>query len=57
MVIRNASELAQHGNIEGRRAVLQILEAGLQAADPYGNVRKLVRVEGGKLIVGHKDLP
>ncbi|MDP3064306.1 MAG: DUF4147 domain-containing protein [Chloroflexota bacterium] len=57
MVIQNAPELAQHGNVEGRRAVLQILEAGLQAADPYENVRKLVRVERGRLIVGHKDLP
>jgi len=57
MVMKNASELAKHGNAAGRQTVLQILEAGLRAADPYDNVRKLVRVGGGKLIIGHKDLP
>ena len=29
-----------------------LLQAGLQAPDPYPNVRKLVRVEGNRLIVG-----
>ena len=47
--------LAGHGNVSGRKAVLEILEAGLQAADPYNNTRKLLRVEQGKLIVGYPD--
>jgi len=34
---------------------LGILEAGLAASDPYENAAKLVRVQGGKLIVGHRD--
>lgn len=34
---------------------MQILEAGLQAANPYHNARKLFRLEGGKLLVGNKD--
>jgi len=53
--ILNADSLASHGNIAGRRAVLDILEAGLQAADPYHNIIKLVRIESGRLIVGHAD--
>lgn len=52
MIIRNAEELLSHGSHRGRKAVLDILEAGLRASDPYDNVRKLVRIEGGKLIVG-----
>lgn len=54
--ILNADVLASHGHVAGRKAVLQILEAGLQAADPYTNAKKLVRVEKGRLIVGHPDM-
>jgi len=54
--IQNAENLLSTGNIPGRRAMLQILEAGLQAANPYANARKLMRVENGKLIVGNKEL-
>ena len=35
--------------------MLEILEAGLQAADPYHSIIKLVRIESGKLIIGHAD--
>lgn len=55
MIIKNTQQLLSHGNTAGRAVVLDILEAGLRAPDPYNNVRKLVRVEGGKLIVGHPD--
>jgi glycerate-2-kinase len=34
---------------------VQILEAGLQASNPYHNTSKLIRVEDGKLIIGCKD--
>ena len=51
-IIQNTEELLSHGNVGGRRVVLDILEAGLRASDPYESVRKLVRVEDGKLIVG-----
>jgi glycerate 2-kinase len=53
--IQNAENLLSTGNIPGRQAMLQILEAGLQAANPYANARKLIRVEDGKLIVGNKE--
>jgi glycerate 2-kinase len=55
MRILNPDALVSHGNIAGRRDMLQILEAGLQAADPYPNTRKIVRREGDRLIVGHPD--
>ncbi len=53
--IQNMDTLLSTGNVEGRRAVLEILEAGLQATDPYNAVFKLVRREGNKLVVGHKE--
>ncbi len=52
MRIRNAHTLTGHGNIPGRSALIEIMEAGLQAADPYWNTRDLVRVEKGNLVVG-----
>jgi glycerate-2-kinase len=53
--IQNAENLLSTGNVPGRQAMLQILEAGLQAANPYANARRLMRVENGKLIVGNKE--
>ena len=53
--IQNMGVLLSAGNLPGRKAMLQILEAGLKAADPYPNTRKLIRVENGKLIVGNKE--
>ena len=55
MGITNADALASHGNVRGRRVVLEIIEAGLQAADPYDNVLELIRLGEEKLIVGNKD--
>jgi len=52
MRIKNAHSLYSHGNVAGRRAMVEILEAGLQAADPYWNTRELVRLDGDQLIVG-----
>jgi glycerate 2-kinase len=54
-IIRNAAALTSHGNIDGRKILLEIMNAGLKAADPYPNTRKLLRMEGGKLIVGIDD--
>ncbi|MCW4038176.1 MAG: hypothetical protein NWF13_05510, partial [Candidatus Bathyarchaeota archaeon] len=55
MWIKNLETLLSHGNIRGRRMVLGIVEAGLEAADPYYNARKLINIENDKLIIGHKD--
>ena len=35
--------------------MLDVLEAGLAAPDPYENVKKIVRIEDGRLLVGHPD--
>jgi glycerate 2-kinase len=50
--ILNAAVLTSHGNIAGRRAVVEILEAGLQAADPYHNTLSLLHLDGETLRVG-----
>ena len=55
MIITNTEELLSHGNVEGRRVVLDIIEAGLRASDPYDAVRRLVRIEGGRLKVGSEE--
>ena len=55
MRILNADTLASHGNRRGREAMVEILEAGLQAADPYYNTLKLFRREGSRLTVGNPD--
>ena len=55
MRILNGERLSSHGNIAGRKAMLEILEAGMRAADPYYNTLKLLRVEGQRLIVGNPD--
>ncbi|HHX45499.1 MAG TPA: DUF4147 domain-containing protein [Chloroflexi bacterium] len=57
MIIKNRDRLLSHGNVAGRRIVLDILEAGMAAADPYQNTRDLIRVEDGKLIVGNERIP
>jgi glycerate 2-kinase len=50
--LRNIETLISHGNVKGRTAMVEILEAGLQAADPYCNIRELVRVQDGRIQVG-----
>jgi glycerate 2-kinase len=53
--ILNVEALTSHGNVRGRQAMAQILEAGLRAADPYNNMRALMRLEENRLIFGHPD--
>lgn len=55
MRILNREQLTSHGNIDGRRKMLEILEAGLEAADPFYNTRKLFRLEKNMLYVGNPD--
>ncbi len=52
MPIKNREELLSHGNVTGRRVALDIIEAGLAAADPYENTLKALRRDGNTLIVG-----
>ena len=53
--IQNMESLTSHGNIPGRKAALDILEAGLEGSDPYHNVKKLIRIDRGRLIIGNKE--
>lgn len=53
MRILNREQLESHGNKVGRADVAAIMEAGLQAADPYINTCKLLRREGERLYVGN----
>lgn len=53
--ILNWDDLISHGNVAGRKAALEILEAGLQTANPYNNTRKLLRLESHRLIVDNPD--
>jgi len=55
MRILNTSRLCGHGNVRGRTLALDILEAGLAACDPYLNTRRMLRLDGSRLIVGHPD--
>lgn len=53
--IINYDSISSHGNIKGREMMLKILEAGLEAADPYYNTLKVARREGSKLIFEGKE--
>lgn len=55
MRIRNLEKMICHGNKEGRKDICEILEAGLQAADPYYNTKKLVSIKDGILTVGNRE--
>jgi glycerate-2-kinase len=55
MIIRNRGALLSHGNIDGRRIVLDILEAGIAAADPYESTKKLLNLQGDILSVGDES--
>lgn len=51
MRIKNKRTLTSHGNIKGRKIVTELLDAGLDSIDPYYRVKKLIKVENGKIIL------
>ena len=51
MRINNKSALVSHGNVSGRKIVTELLDAGLDSIDPYYRVKKLIKVENGKIIL------
>lgn len=53
--ITNVDQLISHGNIEGRKDMIEILEAGLRASDPYNMTRALMHLEGDTLTFDHPD--
>jgi glycerate 2-kinase len=52
MQIKNRESLLSRGNVSGRKAVLDIIDAGIAAADPYPNTLKLLNRDGDTLRVG-----
>ena len=55
MLIKNRASLLAHGNIKGRQIVLDIIESGIAAADPYQSAKYLLRLDRNRLIIGHPD--
>ena len=51
MVVKNYSNLISHGNIEGRKTILRIIEAGLDAANPYPYIKNMMRIEDDVLFI------
>ena len=51
--ILNTEQLTNHGNKTLRNHVVQILETGMQASNPYNNMLKLFSLEGDKLTIGN----
>lgn len=51
MRMKNKAALTSHGNIKGRKIVTELLDAGLDAIDPYYRVKALIHVENGKIIL------
>jgi glycerate-2-kinase len=56
LIIKNSMELLQHGNVSGRKIVLEIIESGLQASDPYFNTKELIKLRNRELIIGRPGL-
>lgn len=54
MRIRNKETLTSHGNLTGRRIVADLLDAGLDALDPYLRVKQLVEVRADGIYL-HAD--
>jgi glycerate 2-kinase len=54
MRIKNKEMLTSHGNIEGRKIVAELLDAGLDALDPYFRGKDLVKLEGGRIILDNR---
>lgn len=55
MRILNYNDLISQGNIEGRKIAVEILEAAMEASDPYYNTQKLIKIEDDILYIGNKD--
>ncbi len=53
MRIKNKTSLTSHGNIEGRKIVAELLDAGLDSLDPYYRVKEFIRVENGKIVINN----
>jgi len=53
LYIKNREALISHGHTEGRKAIIDIIEHALSAADPYTATMNMVRLDGDTLSVGN----
>ena len=44
--ITNVDQLISHGNLKGRKDMIEMLETGLRAADPYNAACALMHLDG-----------
>lgn len=51
MRIKNLEQIANHGNTNARKLLLELLEVGMSSTDPYYAVKELIHLEGNKLIL------
>lgn len=49
MRILNKNQITSHGNEEGRKIVADLLDAGLDAIDPYNRVKSFLSLKGNEL--------
>lgn len=54
-IIKNKDVLLSHGNIEGRKIALDIIEHGIKAINAYDITRKTVYIKDNKLIIGNLE--
>lgn len=55
MRIKNMEQLTNHGNVKARKLMADILEAGMQAADPYYNSLEMIDIIDGELHIGKEE--
>jgi glycerate 2-kinase len=54
MRLQNKTTLTGHGNQAGRKIVAELLDAGLDAIDPYKRIKEFVRVEDHRIILDNR---
>jgi len=52
LIVKNVDELLSHGNVEGRKIALDIIDYAIREIDNYVLTRRMVRVIGSKFLVG-----
>ena len=53
MKIKNYDSLNSRGDVQSRKAVLEILETSLRSLDSYPLIRQLLQLEGSVLKIGN----
>ena len=51
MRIKNKKQLISHGNMAGRKIIVDLLDAGLDSLDPYYRVKDFVKIIDNKIIL------